>query len=189
MSSFGTDVRSRAARIRLLLLDVDGVLTDGLLWYGPQGEELKAFHVRDGLGIRLLRQEGIVVAVLSAKRSPALERRVRDLRVDHALLGRDDKSRGLDELLAAAGAGPEAVAHVGDDLLDLPVMRRVGLGIAPADAHPMVRREADWVTEAGGGRGAVREVADGLLEARDRLSQAHEALLAGAGARQGTAGG
>jgi len=161
----------------LLVLDVDGVLTDGTLWYGPDGEQLKAFHVRDGLGLRLLRHEGIAVAVLSARSSGALERRVRDLRIEHALLGRDDKRSALDALLGQTGVDVDHLACVGDDVLDLPVMRRAGLAIAPRDAHALARAEAAWITAAHGGRGAVREVADGLLEARGRLSAVCESLL------------
>ncbi|MFW5920718.1 MAG: KdsC family phosphatase [Polyangiales bacterium] len=177
MSRVPDGVREAAARIRLLVLDVDGVLTDGTLWYGPDGEYLKAFHVRDGLGIRLLRPEGIGVAVLSARRSPALERRVADLGIEHVVLGRDDKRAALGELLSSAGVDACDAACVGDDVLDVPVMRGVGLAIAPADAHALARAEAAWVTEAPGGRGAVREVADGLLDARGRLSACCEALI------------
>lgn len=177
MSSLPADVRNRAAEIRLLVLDVDGVLTDGRLTYGPEGEALKTFHVRDGLGIRLLAHEGIRIAVLSARKSPALLARCRDLRVEHVLAGRDDKLKALFELLEATGIAPDHVAHVGDDILDLPVMRKVGLGIAVHDAHPLVRSEADWVTELPGGHGAVREISDGLLDARGRLHAAAESLL------------
>lgn len=170
-------VRQRAASIRLLVLDVDGVLTDGSLTYGPEGESTKTFHVRDGLGIRLLGHEGIDVAVLSARKSPALLARCRDLWIPHVLAGRDDKLRALRELLEATGIAAERVAHVGDDILDLPVMRHVGLGIAVRDAHPLVLAEAAWITDLPGGRGAVREIADGLLDARGRLRIASESLL------------
>ncbi|MEZ4326865.1 MAG: HAD hydrolase family protein [Polyangiales bacterium] len=170
-------VRAAAARVRLLVLDADGVLTDGRLYYGDDGEVVKAFHARDGLGLRLLRNEGVQLAVISGRAAPALERRVRDLRVHHVLLGRDDKRAALDECLLAAGVLPEEAAFVGDDVLDLPGMRAVGLGVAVADAHERVRREAHWVTQAGGGRGAVREVADALLAARGRLDAAVDELL------------
>ncbi|MFW6067631.1 MAG: KdsC family phosphatase [Myxococcota bacterium] len=175
-------VRARAAAIRMLVLDVDGVMTDGTLWYGPGGEHLKPFHVRDGFGIKLLRHAGIEVAVLSGRRSPPLERRLADLGIARAILGRDDKLPALGELLAAVGVPEAEVAHVGDDVLDLPVMRRVGLGITVSDAHARVRGEADWITEAPGGGGAVREVAEGLLDARGLLDEAYRALLARVGA-------
>ncbi len=169
-------VRARAAEVRALVLDVDGVLTDGTLYYGPDGEHLKAFHVRDGLGLRLLRQEGIVVAVISAKDSEPLARRLRDLKVEHALLGREDKARALGELCARVGITEQEVAYIGDDILDLPVLARVGLPITVSDGHPLVRQRVQWVTEAAGGHGAVREVADALLEASGRLGAACEAL-------------
>jgi 3-deoxy-D-manno-octulosonate 8-phosphate phosphatase (KDO 8-P phosphatase) len=173
-----TQVPPGAADVRLLILDVDGVLNDGRLWYGPDGELVKPFHSRDGFGIRLLLREGVQVAILSARRSAPLERRLADLHIRHAVLGRDDKRTGLDMLLRATGVAPEEAASMGDDVLDLPVMRRVGLPIAVRDAHPLVRAEAAWVTQHPGGGGAVREVADALLEARGRLRAACEALLA-----------
>lgn len=172
-----TELRALAARVQLLVLDADGVLTDGRLYYGDDGEVVKAFHARDGLGLRLLRNEGVQLAVISGRAAPALERRVRDLRVHHVLLGRDDKRAALDECLLAAGVLAEEAAFVGDDVLDLPGMRAVGLSIAVADAHARVRCEAHWVTAAGGGRGAVREVADALLAARGRLDAAIDELL------------
>lgn len=176
MTSLPEALRARAAQVRVLALDVDGVLTDGLLHYGPDGEQTKAFHVRDGLGIRLLAREGIHVGVISAKRSAPLVRRLEDLGVVHAYLGREDKVRALRELLAQVGAHEHEAAFVGDDLVDIPVMARVGLPIAVADAHPRARSRALWVTRARGGHGAVREVADALLDARGRLEAACDAL-------------
>ena len=173
-----TSLRERAARVKLLALDVDGVLTDGRLFYGPDGEALKVFDVKDGLGLRLLREEGIDVAVISAKRSAMLERRLSDLKIPDACLGREDKRRALDEVCARVGATLDEVCFVGDDAFDLPVLRVVGLSAAPSDAHPMVTSEVAWVLEARGGRGAVREVCDALLDARGRLDAAVARLLA-----------
>ncbi len=170
-------LRERAARVKLLTLDVDGVLTDGRLHYGPEGEATKVFDVKDGLGLRLLREEGIAIAVISAKRSAMLERRLSDLKIPDACLGREDKRRALDEVCARAAATLDEVCFVGDDVLDLPVLRVVGLSATPADAHPMVKREVAWVLGAPGGRGAVREVCDALLDARGRLQAAVERLL------------
>lgn len=168
--------RERAAAVRALVLDVDGVLTDGTLWYGPDGETVKAFSVRDGLGLRLLRLEGVAVAVISAKRSTPLLARLNDLKVEHLYLGREDKLRALDELASALSITRAEMAYVGDDLVDLPVLDAVGLPITVADGHPRARARAAWITDAPGGRGAVREIAEGLLEARGRLDAACAAL-------------
>ncbi|MBC7171864.1 MAG: HAD hydrolase family protein, partial [Polyangiaceae bacterium] len=157
------------------------VLTDGSLWYGPEGEELKGFHTRDGLGIKLLLQEGIEVVVISGRRSRALERRLEDLGVREAVLGCEAKGERFGALLAARGIAPEDAAFVGDDLPDLLAMRLVGLPVAVRDADARVRAEALWVTDAPGGRGAVREVADALLAARGRLDAAADAYLARVG--------
>ncbi|MCU0674214.1 MAG: HAD-IIIA family hydrolase [Myxococcota bacterium] len=170
-------LRERAARVKLLALDVDGVLTDGRLYYGPDGESLKVFDVKDGLGLRLLREESIAIAIVSAKRSTMLERRLADLKIPDVCLGREDKRRALDEVCARVGASLDEVCFVGDDAFDLPVLRAVGLSAAPADAHPIVKREVAWLLQARGGRGAVREVCDALLDARGRLDAAIEALL------------
>jgi 3-deoxy-D-manno-octulosonate 8-phosphate phosphatase (KDO 8-P phosphatase) len=164
--------------VKLLVLDVDGVLTDGRLYYGAEGESTKAFDVKDGFGLRLVHTEGIATAAISAKRSRMLERRLADLKVSDACLGREDKRVALDELCARFGVTPDDVCFVGDDVLDLPVLRVVGLAATPADGHALVKREVSWVLSARGGRGAVREVCDALLDARGRLDAAVEALLA-----------
>jgi 3-deoxy-D-manno-octulosonate 8-phosphate phosphatase (KDO 8-P phosphatase) len=170
-------LRALAARVRLLVLDADGVLTDGRLFYGEHGEVLKAFHAQDGLGMRLLRNEGVQLAVISGRAAPALARRLADLRVDHVFLGRDDKLAALEECLRAAGVSADDAAFMGDDVLDLVGMRAVALSIGVADAHYLVRAEAAWVTHLPGGQGAVREVADALLDARGRLTAAVDELL------------
>lgn len=170
-------LRDQAAAVRLLILDVDGVLTDGRLQYGEGGELLKAFHAHDGLGLRLLRNVGVEVAIISARASAPLRRRVADLRIEHAYLGRDDKLRALGELCEATGIQPKHAAFAGDDVLDLLVMREVGLGITVADGHWRVRQEAAWVTAAAGGQGAVREIADGILDAKDALEESLRVLF------------
>jgi 3-deoxy-D-manno-octulosonate 8-phosphate phosphatase (KDO 8-P phosphatase) len=172
------ELGQRAAAIRLLVLDVDGVLTDGRLVYGPHGEQLKVFHVRDGLGLRLVRDAGVEVAVITARGSEALEARMRDLRITRVLSRQDDKRRALDKLLAETGITASECAYVGDDVIDLPVLRCVGLAVAVADAHPLVRAEAHVTTEARGGEGAVREVCDALLECKTGLAHAVEHFLA-----------
>lgn len=161
-----TVVREAAGRIRLLVLDVDGVLTDGRLHYGPDGAEWKAFHVRDGYGIKQVLRAGIEVAVISGRGGGAVEQRVRELGIRHVRLRSDAKRAALDEIVAGLGIGLDAVACVGDDTPDLTIMVPCGLGIAVADAHPGVRGAADWTTNLPGGRGAVREVCDLLVAAR-----------------------
>jgi 3-deoxy-D-manno-octulosonate 8-phosphate phosphatase (KDO 8-P phosphatase) len=155
--------RPRLAQVRLLVLDVDGVLTDGGLWYGPQGELIKRFDVRDGLGIRLLQRAGLEVALLSGGRGGATEVRARHLGIRHCLVGATDKPRALEGLQADLGLGAAATAFVGDDFNDLAVRPRVGLLVATADAASSLRRQADLVLLRPGGHGAVRELAERLL--------------------------
>jgi 3-deoxy-D-manno-octulosonate 8-phosphate phosphatase (KDO 8-P phosphatase) len=159
--------RELAASVRLLVLDVDGVLTDGRLWFGPDGEALKVFHVRDGHGIKLLREAGVEVAVISGRRSRAVETRMRELGVSRVIQGADDKQSALDGLLASLGLAPAEAACLVDDLPDLPLVRTVGLPAAVADAHPEVLAQVRHVTQLPGGQGAVREFCDWLLAARD----------------------
>jgi 3-deoxy-manno-octulosonate cytidylyltransferase (CMP-KDO synthetase) len=160
------DTERRLARIRLLALDVDGVLTDGTLYYTERGELVKGFHVRDGLGLKLLMQAGVHVAVLSGRSSGALARRVADLDVAHFFDGVDDKGPVIAALAGQLGVPLADVAFAADDVVDLPALRGVGLPIAVADAVAAVRAEAAWVTAAPGGRGAVREICDAILAAR-----------------------
>ncbi len=155
-----------AAEVALLVLDVDGVLTDGRLWYGPDGESLKAFHVRDGVGIKELLAAGVGVAVISGRRSVAVAARMRELGVADVAEGVADKARVLADLLARRAVEPRRVACLVDDTPDLPMMAAVGLPAAVADAHPAVLAAAKHVTRAAGGRGAVREFSDFLLASR-----------------------
>jgi len=156
----------RARRIRLLALDVDGVLTDGRLYLSPAGEELKVFHVRDGSGLVAVQRAGITVAIVSGRDSAAVSRRAAELGIRHVHQGVADKGAELDRLLADLAIEPAETACVGDDTPDLPMLRRAGLAIAVADAHPALAEAAHWTTAAPGGRGAVREVCDLLLSAR-----------------------
>jgi 3-deoxy-D-manno-octulosonate 8-phosphate phosphatase (KDO 8-P phosphatase) len=155
-----------AAEIALLVLDVDGVLTDGRLWYGPDGEQLKAFDVRDGHGIKQLVAAGVGVAVISGRRSPAVTARMRELGVGNVAQGVGDKARALAELLKRTAIDARRVACLVDDTPDLGLMAAVGLPAAVADAHPEVLAAAGHVTRAPGGRGAVREFCDWLLASR-----------------------
>lgn len=160
-------LEERAARVQLAVFDVDGVFTDGRLYYGARGEQLKAFHVRDGHGIKLLLRHGIRVAVISGRRSPAVTQRMRELGIRHLFQGRDDKLAVLQKLLQQLKLAWNQVACVGDDLVDLPLFESAGLAVAVADAQPEVRARAHHVTRARGGEGAVREVCDLLLAARN----------------------
>jgi 3-deoxy-D-manno-octulosonate 8-phosphate phosphatase (KDO 8-P phosphatase) len=160
------DLLTIAARIRLLVLDVDGVLTDGRLWYDADGRELKSFHVRDGYGIQQLQAAGILVAVISGRASRAAAARLAELRVPHVFLGRNDKKAVLDNLLTELGISADLVACVGDDTTDLEIMQMSALSITVADAHPEVLARAMWTTRQSGGRGAVREICELLLAAR-----------------------
>ena len=155
-----------AAKIRLLILDVDGVMTDGRLHYDPEGREFKTFHVRDGYGLKRLMAAGIEVAVISGRMSGSTTGRMTELGVRHVMLGREDKSAALNELVARLGIGTDLAACVGDDAPDLEMMNRVALPIAVADCHASILSAAAWRTSLPGGAGAVREVCDLLLAAR-----------------------
>lgn len=159
-------LHERARDIELLVLDVDGVLTDGRLHISASGEEFKVFHVRDGSGIVALRRAGVEVAIISGRDSPAVQRRADELGIRHVRQGIADKEAALEELLRATGFGAGQVACVGDDTPDVPILRRARLAVAVADAHPSALGAAHFVTQARGGLGAVREVCDLLLEAR-----------------------
>jgi 3-deoxy-D-manno-octulosonate 8-phosphate phosphatase (KDO 8-P phosphatase) len=167
----------RAARIKLVVLDVDGVLTDGRLYYGAQGEALKAFDVRDGHGIKLLLRAGLEVALLTARQSDIVAQRARELGLARVMQGQTDKAAGFLALLAATGVTEEAVAYVGDDWPDLPVLRRAGLAATVADACAEVQAAAHWIAARSGGRGAVREFAEFILRAQDKFDAALESHL------------
>jgi 3-deoxy-D-manno-octulosonate 8-phosphate phosphatase (KDO 8-P phosphatase) len=159
-------VLERAKRIRLLVLDVDGVLTDGRIYMSPAGEELKVFHVRDGSGLVALQRAGVAVAIVSGRDSAAVTRRAAELGIDHVRQGVRDKAAELAGLMKDLGVAPGETACVGDDTPDLPMLEAAGLAIAVRDAHPALVPVAHWITTSPGGRGAVREVCDLLISAR-----------------------
>jgi 3-deoxy-D-manno-octulosonate 8-phosphate phosphatase (KDO 8-P phosphatase) len=163
------EVMQRAALVQLAVFDVDGVLTDGRLILGDDGQEYKAFHSRDGHGLRMLQDSGITVAIITGRTSQVVAKRTRELGIEHVYQGRRDKLPALEELLDRLQLRNEAVAYVGDDVVDLPVMRRVGLAVAVGDAHAYVKRHVHWVTAAHGGRGAAREVCELLMQAHGTL--------------------
>lgn len=158
----------------MLVLDVDGVMTDGRLHFGPRGEALKLFHVRDGLGIQQLAKTGIEVAVISGRKSKMVDVRCRELGVEHVYQGAKDKLAELEKLCRRLKIPTSACACIGDDLPDIPVMRNVALAFAVADAHPEARHAAHLVTKLPGGHGAVREVCDYLLA---HVHRGHEARV------------
>ncbi len=158
----------RIRRVRLVIFDVDGVLTDGGIYLDAAGGEVKRFDVHDGTGIKYLQRAGIGTAILSGRRAGAVTRRARELGLSRVLQGYKVKLDGLRRLLRETGLPPDALCFVGDDLIDIPVMRAVGLAVAVPNARPEVRRAAHWVTRASGGRGAAREVAERILRAQGR---------------------
>jgi len=165
--SWTPDLDRRARELHWLLLDVDGVLTDGFIHVAEGGELFKSFHVRDGLGIKLARRAGLEVGILTARRSAVIERRAAELGIREVMLGREEKGPSFRDMLERHGLRADQVAYMGDDLPDLPVLGACGLSAAPADAAAPIRAAVDFVTEAAGGRGAVRELVERLLVARD----------------------
>ncbi|MEZ8132947.1 MAG: HAD-IIIA family hydrolase [Porticoccaceae bacterium] len=163
------DILSAAKNIKLLLLDVDGVLTDGKLYYGNSGEELKAFNIQDGLGIKLLQQAGIQVGIITGRVSALLQRRADELGISPVIQGREDKLTALRELLQGMNLGLNEIAFMGDDLPDLSVINTVGLGITVANASSTLTTEAAWQTRRSGGDGAVREAAEMILRAQNKF--------------------
>lgn len=167
----------RAAGIRLLALDVDGVLTDGRLYFDDHGKEMKAFSTRDGLGMKALQRFDIKVALISGRQSRIVADRAAQLDIGLVYQGRDDKLNALGELMSETGMDEQAICYAGDDWVDIPVLERVGLSVAPADAAPLVRERVHWVTNARGGRGSVREICDLILAAQGLDQRLRKELL------------
>jgi 3-deoxy-D-manno-octulosonate 8-phosphate phosphatase (KDO 8-P phosphatase) len=156
----------RARRLKLMIFDVDGVLTDGGLRYGPEGEMIKTFNVLDGHGIKLLQKSGVRTAIISARQSPIVTRRANDLGISILLQGVEDKRSVFEKTINELQLAPEECGFMGDDVIDLPVMTRVGFAISVQNGHPEVRSRAHYVAQAHGGNGAVREVCDFILQAQ-----------------------
>ena len=171
------DILEKAARIRLLIFDVDGVLTDGSLFIGDDGQEYKAFNSRDGHGIKMLIKHGVTVAIITGRTSRVVEHRMANLGVEHVYQGQLEKLPAYEKLASKLGISAAETAYVGDDVVDLPVMRMVGLAIAVQDAHPLVRTHSHWQTASCGGRGAARDVCEMLLEAQGILEQEMSSYL------------
>lgn len=163
------DIVERARRIRLVIFDVDGVLTDGTLFIGDDGQEYKAFNSRDGHGMKMLQRNGVEIAIITGRTSKVVEHRVADLGIKHVYQGQLDKVAAFEHLVRHLELPEADTAYVGDDVVDLPVMQRVGLAIAVQDAHEVVRKRAHWHTPSRGGRGAARDVCELIMNAQDTL--------------------
>jgi 3-deoxy-D-manno-octulosonate 8-phosphate phosphatase (KDO 8-P phosphatase) len=165
---------ARARRIRLMIFDVDGILTDGSLHYGPDGELIKTFNVLDGHGIKLLQQSGVAAAIISARESAIVAKRAADLGIRHLFQGVHDKRIAFEKLLALTEISEDECGFIGDDVIDLPILLRVGFAASVPNAHAEVRSRVHYVTEASGGRGAARELCDFIMRAQGN----YEAALA-----------
>lgn len=168
MPASDSEIQRRAAKIRMILLDVDGVLTDGKIYLGNNNEEFRAFFVRDGLAIRMGQSAGLSFGIVSGRISPLVERRARELDIEHIHQGIHDKGECLDRIAAETGLKNEQICFVGDDLIDVPAMRRAGLAACPVDGCEETRQRAHYICDNKGGHGAVREVVDLVLRASGR---------------------
>jgi len=177
LDAMNGELLQRAQGVKLAIFDVDGVLTDGRLYFLTDGSEFKTFNTLDGHGIKLLIASGVRTAIISGRTTPVVERRAQNLGIQHLYQGREDKLAVLDELLGELGLDYAQVAYLGDDLPDLPVMRRVGLGMAVASADAFVRQHAHGVTQARGGEGAAREFCELIMRAQGSLEAAQAAYL------------
>jgi 3-deoxy-D-manno-octulosonate 8-phosphate phosphatase (KDO 8-P phosphatase) len=166
------DAVARAARVKLMIFDVDGILTDGSLHYGPDGETIKTFNVLDGHGIKLLQQSGVATTIISARKSAIVAQRAADLGIQHLYQGVHDKRIAFEQLLAQTGIAAEACGFVGDDVIDLPILLRVGFAASVPNAHAEVKARVHYVTQAPGGRGAARELCDFIMRAQGSYAAA-----------------
>lgn len=168
------DAAERARQVRLAVFDVDGVMTDGTLWYGPQGEVMKAFNTLDGHGLKLLSRAGVRTAILSGRSSDAVAHRARELGIEYVLLGIDEKLPAFESLLRKAGLEASQASYAGDDVMDLSVLKRCGFACAPAQSHERAIAAAHFVPAAAAGRGAVREICEFILRAQGSLERLTE---------------
>ena len=166
-----------AADIRLVIFDVDGVLTDGSIYLGSDGEELKAFNIKDGLGMKLLQNSGVQIAIITGRNSRLVANRMQELGIRHLYQGQKEKLPAYEDLKQELRLEDHQIAYVGDDLIDLPLMLRTGLSVAVADAHALVKEHAHWQTSLPGGRGAAREVCELIMQAQGTLEPALESYL------------
>ena len=171
------DILNLAKKIKLVIFDVDGVLTDGSLFFGDDGQEYKAFYSRDGLGIKMLQRTGVEVGVITARNSELVKHRMKNLDIQHFYQGRLDKIVAYQEMIETLNVTPEQTAYAGDDVVDLPVMKQVGLAIAVQDAHPFVKKHSHWITDHNGGRGAARDICELIMEAQGTLEEQLNAFM------------
>lgn len=178
MPEMDAALRERASKIRMLVLDVDGVLTDGRLYFDHAGNEMKAFNTRDGMGMKALQQCGIEVAVITGRKSGAVAQRMQQLAVQHVYQGREDKLKAFLHLLKTTGLDAEQICFAGDDWIDIPVLLRAGLAVTVADAEDRVKDQAHWITSRKGGDGAVREICNLIMIAQDKEQTFVDKILA-----------
>ena len=172
------DIQHKAAAIRLIIFDVDGVLTDGSLFIGDDGQEYKAFNSKDGHGMVMLQETGVQIAIITGRTSEVVRIRMASLGIERLYQGKRQKLPAYEELKQLTGFSDEQIAYVGDDVVDLPVMTKVGLAIAVQDAHELAKQHAHWITPSGGGRGAAREVCEMIMDAQDNLQRMLQAYTA-----------
>lgn len=171
------DILEKAKQIKLVVFDVDGVLTDGALFLGDDGQEYKAFHSRDGHGMKMLQATGVEIGIITGRTSRVVELRMESLGIRHVYQGQLDKRPAYDRLKQELGLSDSQIAYVGDDVVDLPLLTRAGLAVAVQDAHPLVKQHTHWQTPSAGGRGAARDVCELVMEAQGQLQPALQAYL------------
>jgi len=171
------DILEKAAKIKLVIFDIDGVLTTGALFIGDDGQEYKAFNSKDGHGLRMLQDAGVEVAIITGRKSNVVNYRAKDLGITRIYQGKREKLPAYEELLAETGLSHQDIAYVGDDVVDLPVMTKVGLAICVQDGHPFVKKHSHWITERNGGCGAGRDVCELILQAKGELENMLESYI------------
>ncbi|ACV26072.1 3-deoxy-manno-octulosonate-8-phosphatase KdsC [Kangiella koreensis] len=175
--NYPEQVLNKASNIKLLICDVDGVLSNGQVIIGNNSEELKTFNIKDGFGIKCLQKSGIAVAIITGRNSKIVEKRCQELGIEHYYQGQSNKQEAFDTLCKDLSVQPEQICHIGDDLPDLPLLVQVGLGVTVADGHWLMQQHADWITQNNGGFGAVREVCDLILHSQNKLEAIHQDYL------------
>lgn len=177
MTEIAQDIIDKASQVKLVIFDVDGVLTDGSLYFGDDGQEYKAFNSRDGLGMTMLLNSGVEIAIITGRTSDVVTHRMKNLQIKHVYQGQQDKLPAFESLVEKLQLQPQEVAYVGDDVVDLPILIRVGFAIGVADAHPLVKKHVHWLTANKGGYGAARDACEFILDAQGKLQTALQEYL------------